>query len=164
MKQLRSLLLVVAAVIALGACTSIDCSINNVVECQWQLRTPTGLDTLKTDTLTIYSLRADGADTTLYNRGTGSVTAFALPMSHVREADVLFLNLKDTTGQSWTDTITIQKANQVHMESVDCSPQYYHTLTGVSHTTHIIDSLVINHSNVTNDATLKHLYLYLRDH
>lgn len=164
MKQLRVLLALVLTALGLDACTSIDCSINNVVECQWQLRRGAGLDTLKTDTLTIYTLRADGQDTVLYNRGTGSVTAFSLPMSHNREADMLYLTLKDTLQQSWTDTITVEKTNQVHMESVDCSPQYYHTLTGISHTTNIIDSIVINNSNVTNDATLQHLYLYLRSH
>lgn len=150
--------------VSVCACTSLDCSINNVVECQWQLRNSSGLDTLKTDTLTIYSVRANGTDTTLYNRGTGTVTSFALPMSHVREADMLILNLSDTSNHSWTDTVTVRKTNQVHMESVDCSPQYYHTLTGISYTTNIVDSIVINNPNVTNDATLQHIYLYLRDH
>lgn len=163
MKQLHSLLLLVLAVIVLGACTSIECSIDNIVACQWQLRKSNSLDTLKTDTITIYSTRADGQDTILYNKGVG-ISAFSLPMSHTREADVLYLNLKDTTQTEWTDTITLSKTNQTHMESVDCSPQYFHTLTGIKYTTNIIDSIVINNSNVNNDATIQHLYLYLRSH
>lgn len=159
MKQLRSIFLVMA-VCAIAACTSIDCSIDNVVAAQWQLRSGNGLDTLTTDTLTIYTTRADGQDTILYNRGTG-ITSFSLPMSHLREADVLYLHLTDTASNVWNDTITLSKTNQPHMESVDCSPQYHHTLTGVAYTTHIIDSLVINEPNVNNDATKQNLLLYL---
>lgn len=160
MKQMRSLLLVMVAALLATACTSIECSIDNVVACQWQLRHGTGLDTLRVDTLTITTIRTDGRDTTLYNKGIG-ITAFSLPMSYAAAADVLVLHLADTAHQSWRDTITVQKASQLHMESVDCSPQYYHTISGVSHTSNIIDSIVINDPNVTNDATKQNLHLYL---
>lgn len=158
MKQLLSIAL---AVMALAACTSLDCSIDNVVACQWQLRTTSGLDTLKIDTLTITTRRYNGTDSTLFNKGIG-ITAFSLPMSYSATADTLLLHLKDTTGQQWRDTITVTKTNQLHIESVECSPQYYHTLTEVSHTTNIIDSIVIHNSNVTNDASSENVYLYLR--
>lgn len=161
MKQMRSLLLVAVVALLMAACSSIDCSIDNVVACQWQLRCATGLDTLRVDTLTITTTRNDGQDATLYNKGIG-ITAFSLPMSYAGEADVLFLHLADTAHQSWRDTITVQKASRLHMESVDCSPQYHHTITGVSHTSNIIDSIVINDPNVTNDATKQNLLLYLR--
>lgn len=161
---MRSFVIVFFVLFLASACTSLDCSINNTVACQWQLRRGDGLDTLKTDTLTIYTVRADNQDTILYNRGTGAVTSFSIPMSYVRDADVLLLHLADTAYHEWTDTITLQKKSQLHMESVDCSPQYYHQLLGVQHTSHIIDSIVINQPNVTNDATLKNILLYLRSH
>lgn len=161
MKSLRSLPLLALTAVSLGACTSIDCSISNVVAAKWQLRTSSGTDTLKADTLTVYTQRADGQDTVLFNRGVG-ITSFTLPMSHTNATDVLYLHLADTTGQEWNDTITLEKSNELHIESVECSPQYYHTLSSVSHTTHIIDSIVINNANVNNNATLQNLYLYLR--
>lgn len=161
MKSLRFLPAVILTIVAMAACTSIDCSIDNVVACQWQLRKGSGLDTLKTDTLTISATRASGQDTIIFNRGTG-ISSFSLPMSYSADADVLLLQLADTAGNSWTDIVSIAKTNQPHMESVDCTPQFHHTITGVSHTTNIIDSVVINHPNVTNDATQQNLYLYLR--
>lgn len=161
MKQMRSLLLVMVAAVLTAACSSLDCSIDNVVAAKWQLRSASGLDTLKVDTLTITTARTDGQDTTLYNKGIG-ITAFTLPMSYAAEQDVLFLHLADTAQQSWRDTITVSKTNQLHMESVECSPQYYHTITGLSYTSNIIDSIVINDPNVTNDATKQNLYIYLR--
>lgn len=162
MKQLHSLFFVAFVVSLLGACSSIECSIDNVVASQYQLRRGSGLDTLKTDTVTITAARAQG-DTLLYNKGTG-ITAFSLPMSYNADADVLYFQLVDTAHNEWRDTITVQKNNQLHLESVECSPQYYHTLLSVSHTTNIIDSIVIHDPNVTNDATKQNLYIYLRNH
>lgn len=161
MNRMRSLLFLVLATVLLAACSSIDCSIDNVVADNWQFRRGKGLDTLTVDTLTITTMRADGQDTTIYNKGIG-ISAVSLPMSYAGEEDVLFLHLADTASQSWRDTVTIQKTNQLHMESVDCSPQYYHTITSVSHTSNVIDSIVINDPNVTNDATKQNLYIYLR--
>lgn len=162
MKQLHSLLFVVFSLLALGACSSIDCSIDNVVASQYQFRRSSGLDTLKTDTVTITAARTIG-DTILYNKGTG-ITAFSLPTSYDGDADILYFHLVDTAHNEWRDTISVQKSNQLHLESVECSPQYYHTLLSVSHTNNIIDSIVINEPNVTNDATKQNLYIYLRSH
>lgn len=160
---MRFLLIAILGLLILGACSSIECSIDNVVESHYLLRRGSGFDTLKTDTITITAARTIGQDTTLYNKGTGT-TGFFLPMSYDGESDVLYLHLVDTAHNEWCDTITILKSNQLHLESVECSPQYYHTLLSVSHTTNIIDSIVINDPNVTNDATKQNLFLYLRSH
>ena len=59
-----------------------------------------------------------------------------------------------------TDTVWIQKEDYPHFESLECKAEFFHKLTGVRHTKHAIDSLVIKYSNVDYDDTKIHFYLY----
>ncbi|MBQ7422330.1 MAG: hypothetical protein IJV27_09350 [Prevotella sp.] len=144
-------------VLFLCACSSIDCPLNNTVYMRIALKGD--VDTLK-DTLTISTVRTDGADTILFNQGV-NLTYVTVPMSYAQDEDALIFQISDTTGVTKRDTLWIAKQNQSHFESVDCSPSYFHTITAVSHSRNNIDSVTINEPNVDYDATKEHLYLYL---
>ena len=76
--------------------------------------------------------------------------------------DVYAFLLKDTLQREYKDTLLIDKNSQIHIESVDCSPQYFHHIIGVQYTRNSIDSIVINNPNVNNDATKQHLLIYFK--
>lgn len=147
-------------VLAISACTSLDCPLNNTVRVHFVLAGE--VETLS-DTLTVSVTRADGTDTIVYNKGV-NLTNFSIPLSYTQETDRLKLLFKAEDGRVWNDIITITKTNEPHFEAVDCHPAYFHQLTAVSSTNNYIDNIVINHPQVDYDVTQEHIYLYLRAH
>lgn len=143
--------------VVLGSCSSIDCPLNNTVYANWRLQ---GNDTTLVDTLTVSAKRMDGTDTVVVNRLTGT-GSFSLPVSYNQSVDELHLAFTGSTGTTTVDTVMISKDNIPHFEAVDCSPNYFHTITGLTTTHHVIDSLVISNPNIDYDATRKHILLYI---
>jgi len=159
MQRLTAAVLALAAILA--ACTQIDCPVENTVATVLQLSKADGTpDTLKADTLTITTRRADGGDTTLLNRLTGA-TSFALPVSSGAPADTLFILLADTAGRAYTGALVVQKDDKPHFESVDCAMSYFHTITAVAYSCQRIDSVAINKTNIDYDSSTPHLLIYL---
>lgn len=156
MRKLISLCLF--CLLAMTACTSIDCPFNHTVATTYLLKGE--VDTL-TDTLTITTKRLDGLDTVLLNRSV-KTDSFSLPMSYVRAEDVLVFTLTDTTNTVTRDTVWVSKTNRPHFESVDCALSYFHTITGVKSTNHAIDSIIIKNTEVTYDASKGHFHIYFK--
>lgn len=157
---MRSLILALATGLFLAACSSIDCPLNNTVRSIYVLRKASDAlrpDTL-TDTLTIFTTRADGQDTILLNKSV-KTDSLALPMSHVRDVDVLVFELRDTLNHTLRDTLRVKKTNEAHFESVDCALSYFHTITAISSTHHAIDTVVLIHPSVTYDASQPHFHI-----
>ena len=161
----------IAALVAvlLAACTSLDCPVNNMVETVYSLQNSDGSpDTLGIDTMWVYAKRSDGTDTLLVNSLCGTkATKFSIPLSHTQSEDNLTIIIRDTcinTGQhEWRDNIQVKKENRPHFEGVDCKATYFHTLTSVQSTHDIIDTVIINKSEVTYDASTAHFLLRLKD-
>lgn len=159
---MRKIILFVFTAIVIGACTSIDCPVQNSVYTVYGLLKANGTtDTLKVDTLSVTTLRANQTVDTLLDRITGKST-FDIPISYTQPEDTLFFTLLDTLGNSYRDTVYLKKNNYPHFESVDCQASYFHRLTNVRSTHHIIDSIVINNPTVNYEATSEHFYLYLK--
>lgn len=161
MRKIIVLLLLVAAVVS---CSNIDCPVQNTVLTNYSLTKADGTaDTLNTDTLWVWTPRADGSDTLLINRLCGSTaTAFSIPISYTLPEDTICTLLMDTIGNMWPDTIYIKKDNIPHFESVDCQPAFFHNITDVRCTHHGIDSVIIHQRQVNYDASQTHFYLYLK--
>lgn len=146
------------ALLLLGACSSVDCPMANKIETNYQLA---GDITTLPDTLCISTTRHDGNDTVLLNNVVGA-SAFSLPMSYVADTDTLYFHIKSESC-STIDTIAVSKLNHTAFEALDCTPIFAHTLTGVSHTHHTIDSIVINNPNVIYGSTSQnHILIYLK--
>ena len=156
---MRHIIYIIGVVLALTACSSVDCPLNNVVYAKYKLM---GDVTKLRDVLTIPTERADGTDTKLLNQQQ-TADSFELPMSFGQTVDELCLTRDRQDGSEVRrDTIWIEKTNEPHFESVDCGVNYFHTITGVRHTSHTIDSVTINKRNVNYDASVSHLYIYFR--
>ena len=140
------------------ACSSIDCPLNTVEGCKYQIQGETGI---LYDTLTIQALRSNGNDTTLLNLFVDN-TAFVLPMSYNQPSDLLLFTFTDTKNVTTSDTVRVYKTNVAHFESVDCSPVFFHQLENVEWTRHVIDNIIISKSTVNYDTTGCNLQLYLK--
>ncbi len=141
--------------VLLGACSSVDCPLNNVVYTNYKL---CGAVATLPDTLTISTTRVDGLDSVLINRQVNT-DSFSLPVSYGNAEDVLFFRTNHLS-----DTVWVEKTNVPHFESVDCGLNYFHTITGVRFTRHAIDSIVINHKEVNYDASPKHFHIYFKEY
>ena len=142
----------------LGACSSIDCPLNNTV---YAVYTLSGEVQSLPDTLTISTKRHDGHDTILLNRVVNAKD-FKLPMSYNGDQDMIILSMTDTLHVTRTDTITITKTNDPHFESVDCAPVFFHTLKGVNFTTHTISEVTISKPLVNYETTETNLYIFFK--
>lgn len=141
----------------LCACTSIDCPVNNTIEAVYTLGgTVTQLG--GTDTLTIWAIRSSGNDTILNSKT--SASTFQLPLSYNRPTDELVFCLTDNAGTRILDTLYVDKTNEAHFEAVDCSPAFFHTLTTLRCTHHMLDSVSIAQPTVNYDTSTTHIYLY----
>lgn len=157
---MRHIIYIIGVVLALTACSSVDCPLNNVVYAKYKLM---GDVTKLSDVLTITTVRVDGTDTILLNQQQNA-DSFELPMSFGQTVDELCLTRDRQDGSEVRrDTIWIEKTNEPHFESVDCGVNYFHTITNVTYTRHAIDSVVIHHNFVNYDASQQHFYIYFKE-
>ena len=139
----------------LASCSSVDCPLNNTVYANYKLM---GRVTTLTDPLTIWTNRNDGNDTILINQQVNT-DSFTLPVSYARDRDTLFFRTNTTL-----DTVTIDKTNIPHFESVDCGMNYFHEVTGIHYTRNAIDSITIQNRDITYDTSKKHFYVYFKEY
>lgn len=145
----------------LAACTSIDCPVQNTVYTTYRVRSAAGLpDTLRY-VMSVYSARSGGSDTLLLNSISG-VTEFQLPISYQAPEDTLRFEFLATDSTWIADTVWIAKTNQPHFESVDCQMSYFHEITAVRHTSHVIDSIGINRKSVNYDAQTEQFHIVFK--
>lgn len=148
--------LILTAALALAGCSSIDCPLNNTVYMKIMLQ---GNNKPLTDTLSVTTRKEVGKDSVYINRQVNT-DSLMIPMSYKQDEDVLYFVVNTTTGRTFIDTVSIKKENQVHFESMECQPSFFHTITNVRTTHNFIDSIVINNKEVNYDATKPHFHLY----
>lgn len=148
-------------ILLLMACNSGDCPMNNTVYTNYALLKADGSpDTLR-DSLTIVTeRRLPDQDPVIVNRGI-NISSIIIPISYAAPEDVFYYFFKDDTGYYALDTVWVEKTDHPHFESVECNPSYFHTITDVRHTRNMIDSIVINQSQVNYDSSKDHFHLYL---
>ncbi len=152
-----------AIMLALGACTSIDCPLNHTVYTTYKLYLPDGTpDTIGTDSLWIITKRANRTDSFVVNALTGtSATYFNLPVSYMQPEDTFYAILTCPDGDAYLDTFYVKKNNFPHFESVDCQASYFHEITSVRWTDDLIDSIVIINPYANYDKETEHFHIYL---
>ena len=162
---------VLAMVVMLVGCASIECSMNNIVVSQYGFmqHCDDGNDT--TILLDRYYLSVstnhveDKADTVYLNKK-GKISTLQVPISYTRETDILYFDFMDTLQSAQfktiaVDTVCINKTNDLIFEGVDCNPRYHHKVLSVTTTHNLIDSIVVNNNKIDNDPSKVHFYLYL---
>ena len=140
--------IILFAIATMVSCSTLDCPLNNTVYTKYKL--DGNVTQLTGSYMTISTNKQDGEDSILINKDE-NVDSFMLPMSY---------EIQDAQERVFKDTLIVSKDNHPHFESIDCSPSYFHTITGVTTTHHLIDSVVINHKDVNFDATKSHFLIY----
>lgn len=147
----------------ISSCSSIDCPVQNTVYSSYALyKADEKPDTLR-DTMYVFSRKADGRDTLLFNAGIG-LTQFQLQISYSNPEDTLRFLMVNGSDYYVIDTVFVKKEDIPHFESVDCSASFFHRLTAVRSTHHAIDTIVISKNFVDYDATTPHFHLVLKHH
>ncbi len=143
MKRLSKLLLALLPFAIVG-CDDIDCTLNNVVLCNYYFySSEEGSAVAIADTLTVM---AWGTDSILYNKGV-STSSVSVPMSYWMEADTLqFMIVGENYAQECI--FVVEKTNTEYFESPDCPAAMFHEITNVTYLSDIIDSVVVTRSDV----------------
>ena len=156
MRRLLYLLLLLLFI----SCSSIDCPVNSLVQTSYKVYDKNGAEMKLTDTMTVVSVRNDGNDTVLFNKGIG-FSDFHLDISCSHPEDVLYFHFDNSNDDlHLVDTVRIKKDDNPHFESVDCNSTFFHTLTDIRYTNHYIDSILINNSSVTYNYETVHFRFY----
>lgn len=149
--------IILLSIMTMVGCSTLDCPLNNTVYTKYKL--DGNVKQLTGSYLTIATKMKNGEDSILLNLQENA-DSFNLPVSYINPEDTLYFEVLDAQQRTFHDTVVVSKDNHPHFESIDCSPSYFHTITGV-HTTHnLIDSIVINHKEVNFDASKAHFLLY----
>ena len=141
---MRKTLALLLTALLTGACSSIDCPLENTVN------------------LVCGFYKADGTpDTTLINRDVRA-TGFKLPISSGAAADTFLIMLTDTLHRQSANRIIVNKTDLPHFESVDCKMSYFHTINDVTWSGPRIDSVTVTKQQVDYDASAQHLHIYFK--
>ena len=162
MRKIVGILVLLTALMA--GCTSIDCPLYHTADYHITVFGPDeDEEGIGTDTLWVFTRRADGQDTLLQNALT-DIAGFDLPASYMQPEDTFYIIRTDTAqahkGLYYVSTLYIKKENHPHFESVDCQANFFHNITGVRYESTSIDSIVITNPSVTYDQSTEHLYIY----
>lgn len=169
---MRKVVFAISAIAGLVAgCTSIECSMNNIVASQYCF-----MDHVKNDNdtaikVTEYYLTVSTkktveiVDTVLINKKT-DISTLQLPVSYNQKEDILYFEFQRLDQDSIfetiaVDTVCITKTNEMVFEGVECNPRYHHEVLSATTTHKLIDSIVINNNYIDNDPNKVHFSLYL---
>lgn len=158
--KFSTLILFIAALFGIAACSSIDCPMNSHVYANYGFYVNGDTAVKINDKLTVTATRIDGNDTTLVNKVTGTHNV-NLPMSFLLDVDTLTFSLESEMG-ILSDVLLVKKTNVKHFESVECGANYFHKILSIESTHNFIDSVVINNDNVNYDLSDEHVHIYLK--
>ena len=158
-------LVYILGVLALAACTNIDCPLDNVVTLTSGLYDAEGGG--KVELKAQLSVTQTDTSKVLLNRAT-DLSSFELPLRHNIAEDTLLFHFSDGKFRTAVDTLFLSYTDHPHFESVDCPVVFFHTLQRVCWTSHAlavlpltIDSVEMVRTTVNYD-NIENLKIYLR--
>lgn len=128
------------------ACSGEDCPINNVVQGKMVFYNNLGDAVSINGTLTISVVRPQG-DSVILNQMSNAYEV-NFPLSYTQETDTLIFSFN---GDVISDSLFISHTNVPTLVSVECGTAMFHTLTAVSSTHNVIDTLIIKSPEVNYD-------------
>lgn len=149
--------LTAAALLVSGACSEEeDCSLNArpMMQCNlYTLDTETGLP--EAVVLNQLTVTAEGTDSVIINR-MENVKALSLPLCYGADSTQLVFHYSD--GR--TDHVLVRHTNTPYFLSMDCGYQMKQTITGVSYTRTVLDSIALinNEAGIYERENLKLFY------
>ena len=124
MKKLKGItrtLVCIGVFIAVAACESTDCPINNIVYSTYGFYAATDEGESKIQVLDTLTITAAGTDSILINRLVRG-SEVELPVSYSAATDTLIFHFTDTTSRTRRDTIWIDKLRIPYLSGFDVPP------------------------------------------
>ena len=137
---------ILCIIASMTACSGEDCPINNTVAGKMAMYSHLGDAVAINGTLSVSVVRPQGDSVVLNRKGAASELSF--PLSYTHETDTLIF---DYNGGMLYDSLYISHINVPTLVSVDCGMAMFHTITAVSSTHHVIDTLIIKSPEVNYD-------------
>ena len=136
-------------ILGMTACSSEDCPINNTVQGKMVFYNSLG-DAVSTNAMLSMTVVRPQGDSVILNKKMNA-TDVVFPLSYTNETDT-FIYCYDLNGTLVTyDTLYISHTNTPTLVSVDCGTAMFHTITAVSSTHTLIDTLIIKSPEVNYD-------------
>jgi hypothetical protein len=132
--------------VGVSACSGDDCPINNTVQGKMAFYDEYGEAIAYTGVLSVYVVRPQGDSVVLNMKTDASEVLF--PLSYIHETDTLIF---DYNNAGVYDSLFISHENLPTLVSVNCGAAMFHSLTSVSSTHHLIDTLILKSSAVNYD-------------
>lgn len=109
------------------------------------------------DTIPELYVTAIGTDSVIINDET-NVTSMSLPLRFYEGSTTMVLSYVLSAADTLLtpgskDTVTFSHDNTVYFLSMDCNYAVLQKLTGISYTTHHIDSIVVTNTTANSDGT-----------
>lgn len=145
-RYIHCLLGTLLAALGMSACSGDDCPINNTVMGKMSFYDQKDEAVSLVDVLTVRVVRPQG-DSVVLNQKT-NVSAVLFPLSYTHGTDTLIF---DYSNGTLYDSLYISHTNTPMLVSVDCGTAMYHTITSVSSTHQLIDTLILKSSEVNYD-------------
>lgn len=136
-------------ILGMTACSSEDCPINNTVQGKMVFYNSLG-DAVSINAMLSMAVVRPQGDSVILNKKMNATDA-VFPLSYTNETDT-FIYCYDLNGTLVTyDTLYISHTNTPTLVSVDCGTAMFHTITAVSSTHTLIDTLIIKSPEVNYD-------------
>ncbi len=161
MKPFQTIILT-AMVAIIAGCSSIDCNIEGRVLCHYDIQDADGNSGTLNYPVSVSLLRTEADNDTVYINQMANASSFDIPMSYGADKDNIAITLHLDDSTTITDIVWIKKTNIPQFESVDCAPRYHHILQETGSTHNFIDTVIINNSKVSNDASVSNIHIRLR--
>lgn len=140
------------------SCSGEDCPINNTVMGKMAFYDPYGDAVAFVGTLSVSVVRPQGDSVVVNRKSNASEVLFPLSYTHGIDTVVFDYN----NGAAY-DTLYICHTNTPTLVSVDCGMAMFHSVTSVSATHHVIDSIVLKSSEVNYDERENIQVIYRTD-
>jgi len=158
---LKNILLIVLCVLVLAACNTTGCLDNqSAIPLAGFRSSATGSD------ISVSGLRISGvgvhADSALTS-GSGAISQVYLPMRSTAQSTAWCFHYtqEGLDDPAFNDTIAFRYESIPYFASEECGAMYRYMIEEVSNTTHLIDSVVVADSLITN-VDITRIYIYFR--
>ena len=136
-------------IIGMASCSGEDCPINNTVMGKMTFYNQHGDAVSINAILSVSAVRPQG-DSVILNQKT-LASEVNIPLSYKHETDT-FVFCYDFNGTTILyDSLYISHTNTPTLVSIDCGTAMFHSITSVSSTHHLIDTLILKSPEVNYD-------------
>lgn len=162
MRSLPCILIIAAALLASGGCTTNDCSDNqNSLPLAGFYSSQVVPKPIAVDSISVYGLHAPGDSLLLDSAVKVQEVYLPFRIDEKSTTYVLSYHQKAISDSRLNDTVTFCYRSEPYFVSIGCGAIYKYVMEGIDYTTHLLDSVTCPAGVITN-APIQNLRIYFR--